>query len=84
MSWLQNEGCTAVQVKLANNSTGAEETVDLIIEHLLAPREFSITEEEINRIDMMLYIKDKYNVPAGEYHEMTQVCKKMPRIGITL
>jgi len=77
--WLQNEGSTAVQVKLVNNSTGTEETVDLVNEYLLTPEESSITEEEIHTIDMMLYIKDKYNVSAGAYHEMTQVCKKMPR-----
>ena len=27
----------------------------------------------------MMFIKDRYNVSGGAYHELSQVCKGMPR-----
>jgi len=42
------------------------ETLDLRNECLLSPGE-SATEEEMNMINMMLYIKDKYNISGGAY-----------------
>ena len=64
---------------MVNTSTGEEEAIDMNPEDLLGPDENHITESEIDNINMMLYIKDKYNVSGGAYHELSQICKSMPR-----
>ena len=64
---------------MINTTTGKEETIDLNPEDLLGPGENCITESEMDTINTMLYIKDKYNISGGAYHEMTQICKDMPR-----
>ena len=57
-----------------------KEILDLRNEYLIGPGE-SVSEEEMNTINMMLYIiKDKYNISGGAYHEMTQICKTLPRL----
>ena len=52
-----------------------KEILDLRNEYLIGPGE-SVSEEEMNTINMML---DKYNVFGEAYHEMTQICKTLPR-----
>ena len=32
----------------------------------------------IDTVNMMLFVKDKYNVSGQAYHEMRKVCKQMP------
>ena len=34
---------------------------------------------DLDILDMMLYVKDSYNVSHTAYHELTQVCAQMPR-----
>ena len=33
----------------------------------------------MNSINMMLFVKDKYNNSGGAYHEMTRICKTLPQ-----
>ena len=33
----------------------------------------------MNEVNMMLYIKDWYNVSDSAYHELAKVCSQMPR-----
>ncbi len=37
------------------------------------------TDSDVDLINMMLYIKDRYDVSGNAYHEMSKVCKQMPR-----
>ena len=39
----------------------------------------SITDSDIDVINMILYIKDRHGVSGSAYHEFTQVCKFLPR-----
>ena len=39
----------------------------------------SSTGRELGTLNMMLFIKDKFNISGGAYHEMAQLCKKMSR-----
>ena len=72
---------SVIQIKMhmVNTSTGEEETIDLNPEDLLGPGKNHITESEMDTINMMLYIKDKYNISGGACHELSQICKSMPR-----
>ena len=79
LAWLQSEGYSATKVMLVNTTTGQEESINLNTDCLLATDESRITDVEMDTINMMLYIKDKYNISGGAYHEMTQLCKGMPR-----
>jgi len=36
-------------------------------------------EEDLDILDMAIYIKDKYNISKNAYHEMAQIFKNMPR-----
>ena len=78
LSWLEAEGYTATSVTIRSNQTGDTETVVLDASDLLGPNENSIPQEELDTLNMMLYVKDKYNVSGDAYHEMTQLCKSMP------
>lgn len=75
LSWLEAEGYTATSVTIRSNQTGDTETVVLDASDLLGPNENSIPQEELDTLNMMLYVKDKYNVSGDAYHEMTQLCK---------
>ena len=36
-------------------------------------------QDDIDRIHMILFVKDRFNVSGEAYHQMAQVCKAMPR-----
>ena len=79
LAWLGSEGYSVAQAKIVNNTTGIEETLDWDVEGLLGPDEHDIPQSDKDIIDMMLYIKDKYNISGGAYQELSQLCKTMPR-----
>ena len=37
-----------------------------------------VAEDDLNAINMALYVKDHYNKSADAYHEMAQLFKSMP------
>ena len=67
-----------MKVTVKNNTTNDIEIIDMNSDELLGPQGNSATEEEVDLLNMMLYIKDKYNVSGAAYHEMAQLCKSMP------
>ena len=79
LAWLELEGYSVTQIKMVNTSTGEEEAIYMNPEDLLGPGEKHIMESDMDNINMMLYIKDKFNVSGGAYHELSQICKSMPR-----
>ena len=38
-----------------------------------------MSEENLDVINMMLYVKDWYNVSGEAYHEFASICKELPR-----
>ena len=54
--WLESEGYSIVQIRMVNNSTGKEETIQWNFRDLLGPDENGITESDMNTISTMLYI----------------------------
>ena len=80
LAWLESEGYSATKVVLRSEKTGKVQAIDLDKEGFLGPGEDSGTlEEELDTINMMLYVKDRFNVSGGAYHEMAQLVRDMPR-----
>ena len=38
-----------------------------------------VSDQDVDMISMMLYVKDKYNVSGTAYHEMASLAREMPR-----
>ena len=38
-----------------------------------------ISDDDLDTLNMMLYVKDKYNVSGQAYHEFAKNCKQLPR-----
>lgn len=75
LSWLQD------MFTMMNSSTGKEETIKLCNEDLteLFGQSEEMSEETLDTVNMILYIKDWYNLSDGAYHELAKVCAQMPR-----
>ena len=72
---------TLLGVEVRNKETGNIEQISLKRQDMeeLFGSGSQITESEINELNMMLYVKDRYNVSDGAYHEMAKICREMPR-----
>ena len=78
MAWLEAEGYSVVQVTLRDDCSGQIMTVDMPTANLLGPQQTLPEDRELDILNMM-FIKDKFNVSGNAYHEMAQLCDKMPR-----
>ena len=78
---LQNQGYIPVSVSAVSMSTGKTELIDLRNEALaeLFRYEDEVNGDDVDMIDMTLYVKDWYNVSHDAYHELAKLCKEMPR-----
>ena len=74
--WLEGEGYKAKELTITNDETGDAETIKLDTEEIFCGEE---GQEELDKLDMAIYIKDKYNISGNAYHEMAQLFKEMPR-----
>lgn len=79
MAWLKAEGYSATTVTVRNDITGETSTVHLPTANLLGPQQDPVEDQEIDVVNMMLYVKDRYNISGNAYHERAQLCEKMPR-----
>lgn len=82
LSWLESSGLTPVRLVTFNAETKETQTIVLnkeLEKSLNLNHSESITEPEEDRIMMMLYVKDRFNISGKAYHEMASLCKEMPR-----
>lgn len=81
LAWLEDEGLTPVKVVVMNKETQQLDSILLRsdIEKALDVGDEQISDQDVDMITMMLYIKDKYNVSGTSYHEMASLCHEMPR-----
>lgn len=79
LAWLEAEGYSATKVALRNVKSGEIQTINLDKDGFLGLEDSGVSEEEVDTINMMLYVKDKFNVSGGAYHEMAQLCRDLPR-----
>ena len=81
LNWLENEGFTPISLTVMNHSTKSSEIFQLQhnMDSLFDLDGESFDRNDEERVLMMLYIKDKHNVPGRVYHELASLCKQMPR-----
>ena len=81
LEWLQGQGYLPVSVTAVSMATGDKECIDLPDSALteLFTHEETIDEDDVNTVNMMLYLKDWHNISHEAYHELAKVCKDMPR-----
>ena len=81
LSWLEIHGYIPTTVTVVNATTGEEEVFELHTDNLkqMFGETDEISEDAIDTVNMMLYIKDWHNVSDCAYHELAKVCTQMPR-----
>lgn len=81
LSWLEDEGLTPVKVIVMNNEDNQLHSITLRtdIERALDVGEERISDQDMDMVTMMLYVKDKYHISGSAYHEMASLCRQMPR-----
>ena len=82
LEWLKTEGYTAKKLTIKNDQTGDSETIKLTTELL---QEEEVPEEELDRLDMVVHVKDRchisgnaYGISGNAHHEMAQLFKEIP------
>ena len=72
LSWLEDNGLTPVQLVVMNNETKCTENIILRkdLESALNVSGQHVGDNDADMVSMMLYVKDKYNISGGAYHEM--------------
>ena len=71
----------ATKVEVFNNDTQQYETISLVEEgelKLLETEPKELTDNDIDDIDMWVYLKDKFNISNEAWHELAMKCKDMP------
>ena len=81
LSWLRKEGLKPLKLEVLNIQTQKTETICLdTVEELLGfEEEECVSEDQLDIVSMMLYVKDRFNVSGCAYHEMAKLCQEMPR-----
>ena len=81
LSWLHNEGLVPLSIQVRNLESGMVETISLsqADSASLFGQNERMSEENLDVINMMLYVKDWYNVSGEAYHEFASICKELPR-----
>lgn len=77
LAWLQSEGYKVRKIELENEVSGNVEEIQ--VEDLLGTPQGPATQDDFDIINMLVYVKDAYNVSGQAYHELTQICQSMPR-----
>ena len=82
LQWLKDHGLIPTQVTVRHLDSGETETIDIgNVEAVdLCDEDYDKEEErDFDRVNMMLLIKDLYNVSGDAYHEFAKLTKEMPR-----
>ena len=72
------EGYTPVKVEMLNQTTGEYETLTLGSD-ILGPELNSVSENNLDIVNMMLLVRDRCDVSSRAYHEMASICQSMPK-----
>ena len=81
LSFLGLYNFIATKVEVFNNDTQQYETISLVEEgelQLLETEPRELTDNDIDDINMWVYLKDKLNICNEAWHELAMKCKDMP------
>ncbi|KAL9970448.1 hypothetical protein ACROYT_G022824 [Oculina patagonica] len=70
-----------ITVEVFNENTNEYETITLVDEENIRPSSQTevLTDEDIDEIHLLLYSKERFNVSNEAYHELSMICKDLPR-----
>ena len=81
LEWLELEGFIPTRLELRNVESGESHTLILnkkMCSDLFGQAGSEASQDDIDIVNMMLFVKDKYNVSGQAYHEMRKACKQIP------
>ncbi len=80
LAWLEKEGYKVAKVEAVNSKTGEVEVICRPSRELMdALGQEPLSESDADTLQMILYVKDRFNISGQAYHEMTKICKSLPR-----
>ena len=81
LSFLGLYNFIATKVEVFNNDSHQYETISLVEEgelQLLDSEPQELTDNDLDDINMWVYIKDKFNISNEAWHELAMKCKDLP------
>ena len=82
LQWLKDHGMIPTEVTVRRVDSGEKETICISRDEVSDLFGAAYDEEEeydFNRLNMMLFVKDSYNISGNAYHEFAKLTKEMPR-----
>jgi hypothetical protein len=82
LAFLGLNNFVATKVEVFNENNQQYKTINLINENEINTSPHTsetVTDEEIDDINLLLYTKERFNVSNDAYHELSMTCKELPR-----
>ena len=81
MSFLGLNNFVAAKVEIFHENTQEYETLTLVDKEDIqtSSRTETLTNEEIDEINLLLHTKERFNISNEAYHEIAMICKDLPR-----
>ena len=81
LGFLQKEGIVPTKIEFLDMGSGRTEAIELNVDEVEAMfgPDPMMTQDDEDQINMMLFVKDRYDLSQDAYHEMAKICKEMPR-----
>ena len=76
---MEKEGYKPVKLEIQSIESGKTETIVLSASDSEDIFGHDPTQSELGTVNMILFIKDRFDVSGQAYHEMAKVCKQIPR-----
>ena len=80
LAWLESEDCVPLKLTVQNRQSGVIETSVLNEEACRTVfGQEHILDQEMDIINMILFVKDRFHISGQAYHELAKICKALPR-----
>lgn len=81
LSFLGLHGFVATKVEIFNENSNEYETLTLVDEENIqtSSQTETLTDGDIDEINLLLYTKERFNISNEAYHELSMICKDLPR-----
>ena len=85
LGWLGRQGYTLTKVEAVNNQTSETELVYQTKEDLQCVSgsdsdSSTVSEDDVDTLNMLLFVKDRYCISGEAYHELTKICKSLKKL----
>lgn len=79
LSFLGLHNFVAIKVEIFHENAHEYETLTLVDNNNIQYSSRAETDEEIDDINLPLYTKERFNISNEVYHELSMICKELPR-----